>query len=134
MQVYGWSTDDEKDWTAPFPAGWEGGVKLRLLGGDILDPVRGTFELRPGVPPGTEPGWFNAVPRAVYRAFQARRCLPFFSFGFFRFGGYIGWKVYGVDQPAYLDYPLVAREDVYPGSRALCLTMRLTTDRPRRIK
>src|SRR5947207_13498653 len=117
MQVYGWSTDDEKDWTAPFPTAFIG-IKLRLLGGDILDPVNGTWELRPGVQAGTPPNWFNAIPRAVRRYYQPRRCLPFFSFGIWRFGGYIGYKIYGVDQPVYLDYPLVAREDVYGGSRA----------------
>lgn len=130
MQVYGWSTDDERDWTAPFPTAFIG-VKLRLLGGDILDPVNGTWELRPGQPVGTPPNWFNAIPRGVYRAFQSRRVLPFFSFGIGRFGGYIGYKIYGVDKYEYLDYPLVAKQDVYEGSRAMCLTMRLTTNRPR---
>jgi hypothetical protein len=48
MTVFGWSTDAEKDWTAPFPTALVS-IKLRLLGGDVLDPVNSTFELRPNV-------------------------------------------------------------------------------------
>lgn len=133
MNVFGHALDPKEKWTEPFSKSPRFGVKLRLLGGDVMDPsgwvlrshkLDGEF-----VPQDAKPDWFNAVPRYVYRAFAKTARLPFLSVGLGRFGFYIGWKVYGVDKTEYLDYPTVTRGDLYTGSRALVLTMRTTAHR-----
>lgn len=127
MKVFGLTTDDHL--TAPFPAG-RIGMKLRLLAGDVYDPIS-PWALRPGVPTSTAPNWFNAIPSDARRFHASIPMLPFISFGLGWFGFYAGFKVYGFDAPEYNDYPRVQRGDVAPGSLAMCFSIRFTTHRPR---
>lgn len=135
MQVFGFMTDSAI--TAPFPAAPRGGVKFRLLGGTIYDP-RGPYALRfnkldgTPVPPTAKPDWFNSIPAAAWSAFVRWPVLPFLSWGIGRWGGYVGFKAYGFDAPEYRDYPGVQPEDVRSGALALCFSIRLTLNRPRR--
>lgn len=84
------------------------------------------------VAPDAKRDWFNAVPSAARREYVKAPILPFFSFGLWRWGGYIGWKLYGFDAPEYKDYPQVNPGDVQPGAQAMCFSMRLTLNRPRK--
>ena len=38
--------------------------------------------------------------------------------------GYAGYKIYGFDSPAYLNWPGITEADVFEGSQALCFTCR----------
>ena len=125
MRVFGHATDAIKKWTAPYPEST--GFKLRLIRGDLVSP-----ELEGGTPrPGRaleKPNWFNVIPRDVQRDWIGFPGRPFFSVRIGRFGFYIGHKVFGVDSPAYLDYPGLSSKDVYEGSRAMTgFTLRPTT-------
>lgn len=117
MKVFGRATDEEAEWTAPFPAA-RYGLKARLMGGDLLSPSIMTGTLRPGRAAEGK-NFFTVIPRIVVRAWYGIACKPFLSLRAGRFGFYIGHKVFGVDSEAYRDYPLVLAEDVYKGSRAL---------------
>lgn len=123
MNVTGYSTDTAL--TAPYPAG-KIGVKLRLLKGDVMYPDLTTGHARPGRENET-PNWFNWIPIFVTRKAVGYR--PFFSLGIYGFGVYVGWKVFGVDSQAYMDYPGILPRDIYPGSLAMCPTIRFTTNR-----
>lgn len=140
MRVFGYATDDKSRWTAPFPEGPDCvelklvqgtilvGWKARLLGGDMMSPWG--WQLRPEATANTAPNFFNAIPERTRRLFLSFPCLPFFSVRIGRFGFYIGWKVFGVDSPAYKDYPGVNPSEVYDGSQAFSgLTMRFTNKR-----
>ena len=125
MRVFGLGTDYEVDWTAPYPPAT--GFKLRLIKGDLVSP-----KLEGGTPrPGRaleKPNGFNVIPRDVRRDWIGFPGRPFFSVRVGRFGFYIGHKVFGVDSPAYLDYPGLSSKDVYEGSRAMTgFTARFTT-------
>lgn len=134
MRVFGFMSDNAP--TAPFPSAPRAGVKFRLLGGDVYSPI-GPWRMRKVklggalIAPGTKPDWFNAVPKDARRGSMRLPVLPFFSFGLWRWGGYIGWKLYGFDAPEYQDFPRVVPGDVQPGAQALCFSMRLTLNRPR---
>jgi hypothetical protein len=125
MNVSGYATDAEADWTTPYPTA-KCGVKLRLLRGDVMYPVLDDVVMRPGRE-GEAPNWFNCIPKIVVRETVGYR--PFFSLGIGWWGVYAGWKTFGVDSEAYVDYPRVLPRDVYPGSRAMCFTVRFTTQR-----
>lgn len=126
MRVFGHSTDSQSEWTAPYPK--RSGIKLRLMGGDMLQP-----EIKSGTPrPGREKetrNYFNTIPTTIVRAVYARARKPFVSVRIGRFGFYAGHKVFGVDSEAYKDFPLVLASDVYDGSQALSgFTWRFTTN------
>lgn len=113
MNVRGHATDAPADWTAPYPTG-RVGVKLRLLAGDVMDPVGGQ--------------WFGPnYPRNVIRLHCPVPVLPFVSVGLGRFGFYAGFKVYGVDSPNYREW--MPAGEVFNGSRAMCLSIRFTANR-----
>lgn len=115
MRVFGHATDSPGLWTAPFPEA-RFGVKMRLMGGDLLSPDIGSGKLRPG---RDKRNFFSVIPGTVKRAVYEKPCKPFLSVRLGRFGFYVGHKVFGVDSEAYLDYPLVFHDDVYSGSQAL---------------
>ena len=117
MNVFGHATDPRERWTAPFPEA-RIGVKLRLLGGDLLDPDLSTGTMRPGREAEGR-NWFTVIPGWVRRAYYPRACKLFLSARAGRFGFYVGHKVFGVDLEMYLDYPGVGDDDVYVGSRAM---------------
>lgn len=123
MNVTGYSTDDRSEWTTPYPRDVIG-LKVRVLRGDVMFPDLSDAVLRPGK---TEVNWFNAIPLRVSRYTVGWR--PFFSIGIGSFGVYAGWKPYGVDSPAYLDYPGITEADVYDGSLAMVPTLRFTLSR-----
>jgi hypothetical protein len=123
MIVTGYATDNDTDWTKPYPPG-RFGVVLRLLRGDTMSPDLSDATLRPGQ---TVINWFNAVPKRIFRDVVGYR--PFISIGIGCWGVYMGWKVYGVDSTAYLDYPGVSKDDVYDGSQAMVGTLRFTMSR-----
>lgn len=128
MRVFGLTTDDRKDWTSPynkdteciFIRGVAIGIKLRLMGGDLLSPdILGSGKLRPDTPIGAKRDFFNVLPGTVHRSVYEKPRKPFLSVRVGRFGFYIGHKVFGVDSEKYKDFPLVAPEDVHFGSQTL---------------
>ena len=123
MKVSGYATDPESNWTTPYPKA-RFGLILRLLRGDYMAPDLSDAVLRPG---RTEVNWFNAIPIRITRKVVGWR--PFLSIGICSWGVYMGWKVYGVDSAAYLDYPGIRPADVFTGSRAMVGTLRFTTKR-----
>ena len=123
MKVTGYATDPEAHWTTPYPDGVVG-VTARLLRGDYMAPDLSDAVLRSGE---IVVNWFNAIPKRITRKVVGWR--PFVSIGIFGFGVYAGWKVYGVDSTAYLDYPGITQADVYDGSRAMVGTLRFTMSR-----
>jgi hypothetical protein len=102
--------------------GWE----LWRRGGDIFSPS-GWNTLRPGGDPKGGK-WFNYLPDHVRREWHAVADLPFFTCRWGRFGFYCGYKAFGADSAAYLDFPTVRPEDIFYGSVALTgFTARITT-------
>jgi len=109
-------TDPERELTDPLPEKhWS--FVFRLYSGDICSPVLGTF---------FGEHWFEApFPKYVWRAFCRWPVLPFIAWRCNTKGGYAGFKLYGMDAPAYKLWPVgVEPEEVYQGSQALCLTAR----------
>ena len=123
MKVTGYSTDPEANWTTPYPRS-RIGLILRLVRGDYMAPDLSDAVLRPA---RKAVNWFNAIPKRITRKVVGWR--PFVSIGIGSFGVYAGWKVYGVDSQAYLDYPGIHMTDVYEGSRAMVGTLRFTGKR-----
>lgn len=123
MIVTGFSTDPKSNWTTPYPRS-RFGLIVRLLRGDYMAPDLSDVVMRPGK---SEVNWFNAIPLRITRKVVGWR--PFLSIGISWWGVYMGWKVYGVDSPAYLDYPGVSKDDVYDGSQAMVGTLRFTKKR-----
>lgn len=111
MRVIRWlSTNRDQPATSPFPA--RNGVFFELRGGDVCDPI------------GAGSNWFAPpFPRHIVRYRCRRAWLPYLSWRFGRWAGYLGWKIYGVDAPVYAQWLCEPRE-VYAGSQALCLTAR----------
>ena len=108
--------DPERSLTDPLPEKqWS--FYWRLYSGDICTPVLGTFF-------GEK--WFvPPYPKYVWRAVCSFPILPFISWRFLNKGGYLGFKCFGVDTPAYKEWTTgIAPSDVYDGSQALCLTCR----------
>lgn len=131
MRVFGWASDPQEEWTAPYPRGWIG-FKLRKLGGSLVSPDIASGEYRSGRS-GEPKNWFNTVPTLVTVGYLPTPRKWFFSVGIWKFGFYIGHKVFGVDSPAYRDYPGICNTDVYIGSQAMTgFTARFTTNRAMR--
>lgn len=108
----GLSTDNSHPLTNPFPL--SSGIFFELRGGNICDPILGTFF-------GYQ--WFGPkFPKYVWKAFCKFKVLPFLSWRFGNRGGYIGFKAYGVDSEAYKNW--IDPSEVYEGSYAMCLTFR----------
>lgn len=88
---------------------WKSGIFFR--GGDICDPFNGK--------------WFDPpYPTRIWRTYCPLPILPFISIKIGRFGIYFGFKLYGADSEHYLNW--MDTKDVYPGSQALCLSVRWT--------
>lgn len=105
------------------------GWALWWRGGDRFI-CRGFNKLRPG---GNPDGgkFFNYLPDETEREHFKRKVLPFFTCRWGRFGFYIGYKAYGFDSPAYLDFPGVHTWDVAEDSVALSgFTWRFSTKVP----
>lgn len=106
-----WRNDPERPLTDPLPE--LGGRRLivRIYSGDFCDPY------------GDPDGWFGPkLPRWVIRL-----KLPFMPFLAWRWpftnrGGYVGFKLYGVDSPNYTTF--IPAEEVFEGSRACHLSFR----------
>ena len=108
--------DPERPLTDPLPEK-EWSFYWRLYSGDICTPVLGTF---------FGEHWFEPpFPKYVWRTFYKWPILPFISWRFKSKGGYLGFKCFGVDAPAYKEWTTgIKPEDVYKDSLALCLTCR----------
>ena len=108
-------SDPERGLTDPLPEKkWS--FVFRLYSGDICSPVLGTFF-------GEK--WFEPpFPKYVWRSFCKWPVLPFIAWRCNKHGGYIGFKLYGMDSPQYKEWPVgIKPEDVFDGSQALCLTI-----------
>jgi hypothetical protein len=106
--------DPERGLTDPVPE--LGGRKFifRILKGDWLDPYWPLF--------GNS--WFN--PPFPTKVLHIKLPFAFFvawKWPFVNKGGYVGWKVYGVDHEVYKTW-LTSEENIYDGSQALCLSFR----------
>jgi hypothetical protein len=108
-------TDPERDLTDPVLEIGGAVFVVRLYAGDICDPYGGNW---------FSPPW----PTRVWRWFSKYPILPFVAWRWPNTtrGGYLGFKLYGVDQEAYKNWLPAA--DVYPGSLAVCLTCRPFAD------
>lgn len=84
----------------------------RLYAGDYCDPLFGGWFAPPW--PRVLLRW--KVERAPFVAWQ----IPL-GFGFV-WRGYAGFKLYGVDSPAYRNW--LPAQEVYDGSQAVCLSLR----------
>lgn len=105
-------TDTERPLTDPLPEKkWS--FVFRLYSGDICDPFDGN--------------WFTPpYPKRIWRAHCKWPVLPFIAWRLGKRGGYIGFKLYGADAPAYLNW--MKPEDVREGSQAVCLSFRPFAD------
>jgi hypothetical protein len=101
--------DHERPLTDPVPEIGGRWFVLRIYSGDYCDPIGGT--------------WFDPqkLPRFVLRARMF--FMPFIAWRWpFSKAGYAGFKLFGVDSPAYKNWlPL---EEVYEGSQACCFSLR----------
>jgi hypothetical protein len=95
--------------TNPFPE--RNGIKFCLRGGDICHPKG-------------EGNWFAPpyFPKGIWRTYCRIPLLPVLAYRFGRRAGYLGFKVYGADSPAYKHW--MPPEDVYAGSLALQISIR----------
>lgn len=107
MRVFG-TSNDPLPWTNPFPTidtddgiPGEDGFIWALRGGDVCSPD----------------SW--GLPVHVKRWYCRWPVLPFFSYRRGRFGFYIGWKCFGVDNVALKGFPSINQAEVYDGSVAL---------------
>lgn len=129
MRVHGYATDTREEWTTPFPKA-RIGFKARLLGGDLLSPDIAGGILRRGAE-GQKKNFFNTIPIDVRRKRADRPRWPFLSVRVGRFGFYVGHKVFGVDSPAYTDWPGLSADEVFFGSQAVSgFTARFSTSIP----
>lgn len=101
-------SDLERPLTDPLPEA--NGVVFRLVRGDVLDPW---FD---------PDGWFGVKRPLFVLRFWSKLPLPFFAWKLGRWSGYVGFKVYGVDSPAYV--PWAGAAEVYDGSLAMCFSIR----------
>ena len=105
----GYCTDETQELKNPRPPVGKR-FYFALHGGDLCDPV------------GVGTNWFSPpYPTQIKRKFYDKNILPFFSWRIGTHQGYLGYKPYGVDSPAYKDW-LCDPKEVYAGSVALCLT------------
>jgi len=111
-------SDPERGLTDPLPEKkWS--FVFRLYSGDICDPSKIAQLLY-------KESWFGPkFPSRVWRAFCKWPVLPFIAWRCNKHGGYIGFKLYGMDSSQYKEWPVgIKPEDVFDGSQALCLTFR----------
>ena len=111
--IRGWSTDPARNPMDPLlEKNWS--FFLEFRGGDICDPVSIG---------GMGGNWFDPpYPKHVMRWFCKWPILPFISWRCKKRQGYAGFKAYGADSEHYLNW--MKHEDVYPGSQALCFSLR----------
>ena len=105
--------DNERPLTDPLPEIGGRRFIFRLYSGQINDPVQIGGK------------WFEPpYPTRVWKQYVSLPILPFIAWRwpFSKRGGYIGFKLYGVDSPAYKNW--MNPEDVYDGSQAVCLSFR----------
>lgn len=107
--------DPERGLTDPLPE--LGGRKFvfRIYSGDWLDPILSWGS-----------NWFHPpYPKTVLHVNVPLPILPFIAWKwpFIDKAGYFGWKLYGVDAPAYKEW-LCDPAEVYNGSQAVCLSFR----------
>lgn len=98
MKVFGYCTD-LLPWTNPFPVA--NGFIFALRGGDVCSPD----------------SWQK--PTRVHRRFHDWPLLPFVSARYGRFGFYLGWKVFGVDNEDLKAFPSINPAEVFDGSYAM---------------
>lgn len=113
-----YQSDPDRPITDPLPEKpWS--IIFRLYWGDICDPSKLT-QLIFGE------SWFGPrFPSKVWRTYCKWPILPFIAWRFKSKGGYIGFKVYGVDSPQYKQWSVgIHPDDVFDGSLAMCLTFR----------
>jgi hypothetical protein len=106
--IRGLSTNSAHPSTDPFRK--TNGIFLELRGGDVNHPL--------GDGNWFKPPYFGRV----FKMFISLPLLPFLSWKFGTWGGYCGFKIYGVDSPAYKEW--MNPDDVYDGSQALHLSVR----------
>lgn len=109
--------DPERGLTDPLPELGGRRFIFRLYSGQVACPVFGTL---------FGEYWFHPpYPRILLKFFCSLPILPFVAFiwPFTNRACYAGFKLFGVDSPAYKEW-LCAPEDVFDGSQALCLTIR----------
>lgn len=89
------------------------GVTLALRWGDVLHP-RGKGDW-------FKPPYFNRVWR-----FYCWLPLPWITWNLWGWRGYVGAKIFGVDSPAYREWPAMTgmKPEVYNGSQALMISIR----------
>jgi hypothetical protein len=98
-----WRSDWHRPITDPLPE--DDGVVLRFTRGDVAWPI-----LDPD-------GWFGVRYPWVVIRFRSWIPLPFFAWKWGRWMGYIGFKVYGVDNEVYKLW--LPQAEVHPGSMAM---------------
>lgn len=105
--IRGFSTDRTRSVVDPLLE--RNGIFIELRGGNVCTPLNGD--------------WFGPVfPTRVWRWFCRWPVLPFVAWRWGGKGGYVGFKAYGADSLAYLNWMPI--DDVYTGSQALCLSVR----------
>lgn len=107
--------DPERGLTDPIPELTGRKFIFRLCTGDWLDPVWPLF--------GNS--WFHPPFPTKVLHINSKLPLPFIAwkYPFVNKGGYLGWKIYGVDNDVYKEW-LCDPVEVYDGSQALCLSFR----------
>ncbi len=110
--------DPERGLTDPLPELEGRKFIFRLYSGDWLDPISiGLF---------SKGNWFNPpFPKRVFHAFVKWPVLPFIAWKwpFMDKIGYIGFKLYGVDNDVYEKW-LTTKDQIYDGSQAVCFSIR----------
>lgn len=98
------------DHPATSPLLSEPGFWWELRAGDICHPTgKGNWF----TPPYFQHAWKWYCPWPI---------LPYLSWRVGNKGGYMGFKIYGVDSPTYVDW--AGAENVYPGSQAMQVSLR----------
>lgn len=112
-----YQNDPERGITDPLPELTGRRWVHRLYSGDVLMPIFGTF---------FGEHWFDKpFPNFIIRGWKKRGHFFAWRYPFTKKAGYFGWKCYGVDAPAYAEWPHgVKFSDVYDGSLALVFTCR----------
>lgn len=95
--------------------GW--GIKIAFRGGDVLHPY-GVAEPETGDVFWQNNKWWN--PKKIFKFRVPIPILPFVGIALGNYGLYFGFKDYPVHHDNY--YRWVDRDNIYPGSRALCLS------------
>lgn len=104
-----WRSDPERPLTDPLPE--RNGIVLRFYAGDFCHPI-----LR-------APDWFHPPwPERIIR--RTLSFMPFIAWKIGPKGGYLGFKLYGVDSEAYLNWPGYTNAEVFPGSQACHFSFR----------